>query len=156
MHQTRTDTDKTTRVGWREWVGLPALGVDRIKAKLDTGARTSALDVESYEIFEQDGAHLVRFVMRYGTASKPKTKECVTPLREVRYVRDSGGHEHVRAVIKTPVSIGRLTRSIEVTLSKRSDMKFRMLIGRSAMKNLLIDPEHSYLTGKRKPPTSRT
>ena len=93
---------------------------------------------------------MVRFDLRYGTPRNPLIRECVAPLVEIRQVRDSGGHEHNRAVIRTRVTVGDVSSAVEVTLSSRSDMKFRMLIGRSAMTNLLVDPGRSYLTGKRK------
>ena len=149
---TTSETDITGKllVGWREWVALPEFGIERIKAKLDTGARTSALDVESWEVYDQGGRSMVRFNLRYGTPRKPLTRECEAPLVELRQVRDSGGHEHNRAVIRTRVTVGNLSTEVEVTLSSRSDMKFRMLIGRSAMTDLLVDPGRSYLTGKRK------
>ena len=150
MTTSQTDITGSQLVGWREWVALPDFGIARIKAKLDTGARTSALDVESWQVFEQDGRSMVRFDLRYGTPRKPQTRECVAPLVEIRQVKDSGGHEHNRAVIRTRLAVGGDSRVIEMTLSSRSDMKFRMLIGRSAMENLLVDPGRSYLTGKRK------
>ena len=93
---------------------------------------------------------MVRFELRYGTPRKPRTRQCVAPLLEIRQVRDSGGREHDRAVIETRITLGERDRVVEVTLSSRSDMKFRMLIGRSAMGNLVVDPGRSYLVGKRK------
>ncbi len=138
-------------VGWREWIALPDLGIDRIKAKFDTGARTSALDVHEYRICQENNQKLVEFMLNYGTRKNPKTKICRAKVADIRMVRNSSGHEQDRVVIVTRVKIGDHFEKIEMTLSRRSRMKIRILLGRSAMKNFLIDPTQSYLTGKNKP-----
>lgn len=138
-------------LGWREWVSLPDLGIDQIKAKVDTGARTSALHAFDVQLVEENGVKLVKFNIH------PKQKDldafigCQAVLLDEREVRDSGGHSEKRYVIKTHVAIGPNLHAIEMTLTNRDSMGFRMLIGRTAMKGLyLVDSGKSYLVGKRK------
>ena len=136
-------------LGWREWAALPALGINRLKVKIDTGARTSALFARDIEAFERDGQHWVRFVVypRQGTHRGAKT--CEAPVLDIRNVRSSSGHVHKRAVIETEIVIGARRWLIEVTLAKRKHMKFRMLLGRQALAgHCLADSGGSYLQGK--------
>ena len=134
-------------IGWREWVGLPDLGIKKIKAKIDTGARTSTLDAEHYEVFEQDGVPFVRFRVKYGTRKNPREKTCVAALVESRKVTNSGGWVEERIVISTTIQIGSLRKKIEITLTRRPDMKFRMLLGRTTVnQDFLIDAGGSCLT----------
>jgi hypothetical protein len=138
-------------IGWREWVALPDIGIDRIKAKVDTGARTSALHAFSVEAFEENGRRMIRF----GVHPKQRNTELevwsVAPVKDVRIVRDSGGHEEERFVIETRVIVGTLEKPIEVTLTARDNMGFRMLLGRTALKpHFVVDPARSYLAGKRR------
>ena len=137
------------KIGWREWVALPDLGIPAIKAKVDTGARTSALHAFDLEIFEEEGREKVRFRIRPLQRRKKLVLLCTSNLLEQRMVTDSGGHRELRPVIQTHVSMGNMIWTIEITLTGRDTMKFRMLLGRSAMSDrFLIDPSASYLTGK--------
>lgn len=139
-------------LGWREWIGFPDLGIPRIKAKVDTGARTSCLHAFLVEPFERDGAPWVRFDIHPSQLSNSKVISCQAPILEQRVVRDSGGHEELRYVIETVISIGDLKHTVEVTLTNRDSMKFRALLGRTAIKGqYLVDPARSYVRGKRKP-----
>lgn len=140
-------------LGWREWVSLPALGIDRIKAKIDTGARTSALHAFSLHTFQQDGAEWVRFGIHPDQDSNDIELYCEAPVLERRMVRDSGGHETERVVIVTSVVIGDQQVNAEITLTSRDDMLFRMLLGRTAMVGrFVVDPQRSYVVGSQAGP----
>lgn len=138
------------RLGWREWIDLPKLGLSNIKAKVDTGARTSALHAFGLRTFEEDGRRRVEFKMHPNQRDQKTVVVCTADIKDEREVRDSGGHREMRWVIETPVSIGGETWTIELTLTARDDMLFRMLLGRTAMRGrAIVDPSRSYLTGKR-------
>lgn len=135
-------------VGWREWFSFPELGLESIKAKIDTGARTSALHAFEVEGYQQDGHDMVRFLMHPKQKNTSLVKECTAKILEKRWVTDSGGHRERRYVIKTMVKLGEYEWPIELTLTNRDSMKFRMLLGRTAMTNIIVNPSASYLVGK--------
>ncbi|MFZ0452092.1 MAG: RimK/LysX family protein [Desulfatiglandaceae bacterium] len=143
------ENDKIT-IGWREWVRLPGLYIPAIKAKIDTGARSSALHAFNIvEEFQADGRKMIRFAMRPLQRRKNLILNCTADLLERRMVTDSGGHRELRHVIQTPVMLGGKTWPIEITLTHRDTLKFRMLLGRTALRGCyLVDPEKSYLTGR--------
>jgi len=142
--------DKTlTAVGWREWCALPELGLPLIKAKIDTGAKTSCLHAFSVEPFEKDGQQWVRFGMHPNQKDADTEIYCEAEVVDERDVTDSGGHKEKRFVISTLLVIGTQHWSIELTLTNRDNMVYRMLLGRSAMKKrLIVRPESSFLLGK--------
>lgn len=145
-----TTKNATITLGWREWVHLPELGLVDIKAKVDTGARTSALHAFEVRKFDANGCARVEFKMHPNQRDLNTVVTCVADVIDRRTVRDSGGHAEDRWVIETPVRIGDRVWPIEVTLTARDDMLFRMLLGRTALKGrALVDPGRSYLFGRR-------
>lgn len=137
-----------TVIGWREWLALPELNLARIKAKIDTGARTSALHAFEVEVYENNGLDMVRFLMHPVQDNLDIVQECHARVIDERNVTDSGGHTEKRYVIGTVVKLGQMEWPIEITLTNRDTMKFRMLLGRTAMKDIIVDPSSSYLFGK--------
>ena len=137
--------------GWREWVGLPDIGIRQIKAKVDTGARTSALHAFEVRPYSEGGRERVEFRMHPRQKDFNTVITCNADILDTRTVTDSGGHKEERYVIETTLTIGTQAWPIEVTLTSRDDMLFRMLLGRTAIKNrALVNPARSYLVGKKK------
>ncbi len=140
------EKESKMRVGWREWVQLPELGISAIKAKVDTGARTSCLHTFRIQEYEKNGEKWVKFMIHPIQDDNDSVQECHSKVIDMRIVRDSGGHESFRYVIKTLLIIGECRYPIEITLTARDKMKFRMLLGRTAMEGqLLVDPEASFI-----------
>lgn len=139
------DNDGYTDIGWREWLALPALGLPAIKAKVDTGARTSALHAWRVEPFREGGAPWVRFDMHPLQRDTDLSTSCLAPVHDHRTVSDSGGHREARYVIRTPMRLGGHECPIEITLTDRDTMLFRMLLGRTAMQGLRVIPTRSFL-----------
>ncbi len=136
-------------IGWREWVGLPQLGIEAIKVKVDSGARTCAIHATKIRYLEkQDGEIWVSFVVVSQIAPR-RAMRVRAPLVERRVVRSSMGHASLRPVIRTHISLGGDTWPVEITLVNRDPMGFRMLIGRQALKGrYYIHPAKSFIQSK--------
>jgi hypothetical protein len=131
-------------LGWREWLGLPALGIDAIKAKIDTGARSSALHVEALETFHESGVLKVRFVVRVRRRGN-QIIICQAPVSDRRQVTDSGGHRSERWFIRTDIVLAGRRFSADMNLSDRRSMLFPLLVGRSTLDGRFgVDPALSY------------
>lgn len=138
-------------IGWREWVSLPDLKIPRIKAKVDTGARTSSLHAFNLQKFKRDGATWVRFQVHPVQRKNDPTVEIEAKVLEFRPVRSSNGIVTMRPVIVTNVELLGITWPVELTLASRDTMGFRMLLGREAFrKRFLVDAGKSYYGGKPK------
>ncbi|ACK69074.1 protein of unknown function DUF785 [Gloeothece citriformis PCC 7424] len=136
-------------IGWREWLNLPELGIKHIKAKIDTGARSSALHAFHIQPFQVQGKDMIRFGVHPYQRNNHDTITAEAELLEWREVRNSGGVAQLRPVIKTQVELGEQQWLIELTLTNRDVMGFRMLLGREAVrKRFLVDPSRSYLYHK--------
>ncbi|MDQ3617139.1 MAG: RimK/LysX family protein [Pseudomonadota bacterium] len=135
-------------LGWREWVTLPALGIDAIRAKIDSGARTSALHVDAQWRFTEGGAPWIGFRLTPGDASA--AIEATAPISDEREVTDSGGNTTRRIFLRTSLRLAGIEREIEMNLSDRRGMLFPMLLGRTAMARVFtVDPARSFLHGRR-------
>lgn len=135
-------------IGWREFVALPDLGIPSIKAKVDTGARSSSLHAFEMELFNKDGLDIVRFKIHPQQRCTTKVIEVETPVFDFRKVKSSSGEASVRPVIVTIVEMLGVAWPIELTLANRDEMGFRMLLGREAIRGrMLVDAGSSYFGG---------
>lgn len=145
---TRRRLPKPT-IGWREWLALPDLGVDAIKVKVDTGARSSALHAHDVRIIKRGGVERVRFKVHPIQRNARVTVDAEEELLEYRKVRSSTGEQTVRPVILTTVELFGERHEIELTLVNRDAMGFRMLLGREAVRRrFIIDPGRSFFNGR--------
>jgi hypothetical protein len=142
----QNQTQKLPLIGWREILHLPDLNISNIKAKIDTGARSSALHAFDLHFFERDSTKMVRFKVHPYQKNSHTTVATEAILLEHRQVRNSGGHAQIRPVIKTMVHLGEFSWPIELTLTNRDVMGFRMLLGRQAVsKRFLVHAGHSFI-----------
>jgi hypothetical protein len=133
-------------IGWREQLALPDLGISEVKAKIDTGARSSALHAFDVETFNSNGKRMVRFKVHPYQRDAHRTVTAEAELLDQRQVRNSGGQTQVRPVIETTVELNGDRWSIELTLTNRDVMGFRMLLGRQAVRRrFLVDAGRSFL-----------
>ncbi|MDA0790437.1 MAG: RimK/LysX family protein [Proteobacteria bacterium] len=137
-------------VGWREWVTLPELGIPGIKAKVDTGAKTSSLHAFEVSTEEDNGTEFVLFRLHPVRKKKHIILDCRTPVIDRRVVRDSGGHAEERIVIRSRLTFGPFDLTTEFTLTSRDDMMFPMLLGRRTIARvpMMVDVTRSYIHGK--------
>lgn len=144
--------DRPLVVGWKEWVGLPELGIARLKAKIDTGARTSSLHVASLEVVERlaDGTELADLALTVGRRGAERPVAARARILRRARVTDSGGHAEVRPVIETLLAVGPVHKRVLLTLTDRGGMLFRMILGRKALEgDFLVDVSRKYLLGRR-------
>lgn len=140
---------KLKSIGWREWVTLPELGIINIKAKIDTGARTSALHAFALRPFMENGKERMAFDIHPVQNNVDIVMSCTADIIDKRWVTDSGGHREERFVICTPMVLGDKMWPIEITLTERDSMLFRMLLGRSAIrKRFVVNPARSFIRKK--------
>ncbi len=138
-----------TMVGWREWISLPDWGIGHIKAKIDTGARTSALHAYDIETFERDGRPWARFAVHPWQDSRADEVVVETELADRRQVRSSSGEAGRRPVVETTLEMAGRRVPIEITLTRRDEMGFRMLVGRQALRRrYTVEPARSFLGGR--------
>ena len=134
-------------IGWREWVAFPEVGVDAIKAKIDTGARTSALHAHRLRVSSDEST--ARFEIHPVQRKKTPAIPVELPVADFRTIRSSNGQQQRRPVVLLSVEAGAERWEIEVTLTARDAMGFRLLLGRSAVAGrFLVDPARSYLLGR--------
>lgn len=145
----KTKKKEKKLIGWKEWCALPELNIKEIKAKIDTGACTSALHAQILTVSEYQGQQYLRFRVFPHQSDRYAPKVCKAPLVAKRYVMSSNGQREKRYVIRTIVTLGKLSFATEITLTDRSPLRFRMLLGRLALKKtFLIDPAKSHIQGR--------
>ncbi len=136
-------------LGWREWVCLPELKLCPIKAKVDTGAKTSCLHAFDLKTSQRDGQAWVNFLMHPNQNDSETIVSCEAKIIDERIVSDSGGHQELRPVIESMITVGQQRWPLEITLTNRDTMRFRMLLGRTGIpENYIVHPHQSYLQGQ--------
>ncbi len=149
MKVQRGGGEATSIVGWREWVGLPDLGVPWIKAKVDTGARSSALHAVDLELVDGGDGPIARFTVQPWQRSDADAVKAELPVVDTRTVRSSNGATERRPVVATTLRVGELTLPFETTLTERSQMGFRLLIGRQGLRGWAsVTPDRSFVAGR--------
>lgn len=133
-------------IGWREWVSLPDFGIPKIKAKVDTGAKTSALHADDIEVFKEGSRDRVRFTVFPTQKTHVGAVALEAGLVGYKFIRSSSGHEHLRPIVRTRLKLGGYFYLVDITLAKRDLMGFRLLLGRDAVApHFLVNPGRSYL-----------
>lgn len=141
-------SENKIRFGWREWASLPSIGIPAIKVKIDTGARTSALHAFKIRPFKKNGKKYIRFDVHPVQKRKDIIQHCIAEVVDRRFIKDSGGHRELRYIIKTSIIFGSHEWDVEISLTNRKKMSFRMLLGRTAMGDIIVDTAKSFLMGK--------
>jgi hypothetical protein len=141
--------DGLALIGWREWVAFPTWEIDAVKAKVDTGARTSALHATDIEEFERDGDRWARFRVHPWQRNDADAVDVEARCVDTREVTSSSGEASLRPVVLATIDVAGTPHEIELTLTRRDEMGFRMLLGRNAMAGMYtIDPALSYVQGR--------
>lgn len=139
-------------IGWEEWCAFPDLNLPAVKAKIDTGAKTSCLHADNLKVFQKDGKDYIRFEVHPIQKNRKITRICEAPIVDFRTVTSSNGEREKRYVINTTFKFGDQVFTSDLTLTTRYGMRFRMLLGKEALKagSFLVDPAKSYRFGKNK------
>ena len=132
-------------VGWKEEAKLSELNIDPIKVKVDTGAKTSSLHAFDIEAFDKEGTSFVRFKTSPYKRHPKKVIECECEVIDYRKITSSNGQTQLRYVIRTPITIGGKTWDIDMTLANRKKMRYKMLLGREAMRDIIVSPHEAYV-----------
>lgn len=141
--------DRRKLIGWREWVGLPDLGVIEVKAKVDTGADNSSLHAFDIERYSEGGIEMVRFEIHPRQRKRRPSIACVAEVAGERKVRNPGGRLETRPVIRTTLVVAGEKLDALVNLTTRDEMTFRMLLGRRTVRSrFVVDPGRSYIGGR--------
>ncbi len=137
-------------IGWREYIGLPAFGITRMPAKIDTGARTSALHAERQELFEREGEQWVSFW--FAPPGKRRLQQFEARVTDRRKIRNTGGAQELRLIIHTTLTLGRHKWGIDISLADRKRMEFDIILGRTAIrrKSVVVNPGRSFILSERK------
>jgi hypothetical protein len=148
----RAAGDGPLPIGWKEYVALPDWGVRRLKAKVDTGARTSALDVARYELRAIEGQGLMaELCLVVGSRRAPRLLTVTVPVLRMAVVRNSGGVSEERPVVETTLRLGPRSKRIQLTVTSRAAMRFRMLLGRKALEgDFVVDVSRKYVQRRMK------
>lgn len=150
-NKVRNQASSNIIIGWREYASLPELDIERVKVKIDTGARSSALHAFNIQERSQNGKQIISFQVHPQQRDSHTTITTEAELLEYRQIRNSGGKAQLRPVIKTNIQVGAEIWTIELSLTNRDVMGFRMLLGRQGVRNkFLVDPGRSFLLSSRK------
>jgi hypothetical protein len=145
----KVKTIEKMRIGWREWVCLPDLTIPGIKAKIDTGARTSSIHASNIEVVKKGKKRYAKFIVYPLYNNRTVFIDCLSEIIDEKRVTDSGGKSEMRYFIETDLVMGERRWKIDVSLTCRKKMRFRMLLGREALAGkVIIDPRKQYLSGK--------
>jgi ribosomal protein S6--L-glutamate ligase len=132
-------------VGWKEEAKLPELNISPIKVKVDTGAKTSSLHAFDIESYEKDSQTYVKFKTSPDKRHPKKVITCEAKVIDYRKITSSNGQTQLRYVIRSPITIGNQSWDIDITLANRKKMRYKMLLGREAMENIIVSPHETYL-----------
>jgi hypothetical protein len=145
----KKNTLELTTIGWREWISFPEWGIEAVKVKVDTGARTSSLHVMDMTFFEKDSRQWVQFIVHPWQETAADAVSVTAPVITYKEVRSSSGCLQKRPVIRTRIVVAHRKIAVDITLTNRSEMGFRMLLGRAAIRNrFMVIPGKSYLGGR--------
>lgn len=136
-------------IGACEWVALPELGIKALRARVDTGAKSCALHATKQQVFKKNGEDWIRFQVHVGFEKDHETMLCESRLVDIRQIKNTSGEIEERFTIQTPIVIGSHRWDVDITLTNREKMRYRMLLGRRAMKNhAIVYPARTFLQGK--------